>query len=314
MSRINATDRMARLIAAIPWIVAQDGAPLDEIAERFDYPRDLLLDDLQDVVFYVGVPPYTPDTLIEVHIDDDLVWINYADWFSRPMKLSNGEALALLTAGETVLAFDRQDEAGALARGLTKLRLATGIDADALEVQLGAADDSVLRDLRQAVADGVCVDIVYYSFAHDERTERRIEPFRFFPADGHWYVAAWCHRAQGERVFRLDRIERLTVSSDPITHSLEVDPEAPFSIERAPRAVVRMPTEQLSVLEQSPHDDLTPVDETTVEVTLPVSSMRWLERLLLRVGAGAEVVRLDPELGSLDLAAARARVRNRYAD
>ena len=55
MSAIAATDRMARLIAAIPWIVAQNGAPIDEIVERFDYPRQLLLDDL--VAFG---PPGTP--------------------------------------------------------------------------------------------------------------------------------------------------------------------------------------------------------------------------------------------------------------
>ena len=54
---ISAKDRMARLIAAIPWIVAQDGAAADEISERFDYPRDQLVKDLTDVVFYVGVPP-----------------------------------------------------------------------------------------------------------------------------------------------------------------------------------------------------------------------------------------------------------------
>ena len=129
MSAIAATDRLARLVAAIPWIVAQDGVSIDEVAVRFDYPRQLLLDDLQNVVFFVGVPPYTPDTLIEVQIADDLVWIDYADWFSRPMRLSGGEALALLAAGESALALDTQDEAGALARGLTKLRLATGTEA-----------------------------------------------------------------------------------------------------------------------------------------------------------------------------------------
>ena len=105
----NKADRMARLIAAIPWIVARDGALVDEIADRFDYPRDLLLDDLENVVFFVGVPPYTPDTLIEVQIDDDMVWIRYADWFSRPMRLTSAESLALLAAGETALAFDTQD-------------------------------------------------------------------------------------------------------------------------------------------------------------------------------------------------------------
>jgi proteasome accessory factor C len=312
--RINATDRMARLVAAIPWIVAQDGASLDAISERFDYPRDLLLDDLQDVVFYVGVPPYTPDTLIEVTIDDGLVWINYADWFSRPMKLSGGEALALLTAGETVLSFDRQDEAGALARGLTKLRLATGIEANTLEVNLGAAKDSVLQDLRDAVNNGTCVDIRYYSFAHDERTERRIEPFKFFPSEGHWYVAAYCHRAQGERVFRLDRIEQLVMTTEPVSHTADTLSETPFSIESAPRAVLRLASDRLRLLDNTPYDELTPVDDQLVEVRLPVSSTRWLERLLLRLGADAEVVHLDPELSHLDLAAARERVRARYAN
>ena len=86
--KITAKDRMSRLVAAIPWIAAQDGASIDEISQRFNYPRKTLLADLQEVVFFVGVPPYTPDTLIQVTIDDDLVWIEYADWFARPMRLS----------------------------------------------------------------------------------------------------------------------------------------------------------------------------------------------------------------------------------
>ncbi len=190
---------------------------IDEIAERFDYPRDLLLGDLQDVVFYVGVPPYTPDTLIEVTIDDDMVWISYADWFARPMRLSGAEILSLLAAGETALAFDNQDEAGALARGLTKLRLATGSDADTVDVQLGNAAVSALPTLRSASTDQVCVDISYYSFARDEHTERRIEPSRFFVDGGHWYVGGYCHLARDERVFRVDRIETADPTTEPFS-------------------------------------------------------------------------------------------------
>ena len=73
MSRISATDRMARLIAAIPWIAAQGGVSIEEISERFDYPQSVLLEDLESVLLFVGVPPYTPDTLIDVIIDDDMV-------------------------------------------------------------------------------------------------------------------------------------------------------------------------------------------------------------------------------------------------
>ena len=46
------------------------------------------------VLFLVGVYPHTPDQLIEVVIEDDRVWIHYADWFARPLRLTPPEALA----------------------------------------------------------------------------------------------------------------------------------------------------------------------------------------------------------------------------
>lgn len=313
MSKISATDRMARLIAAIPWIVDQDGASVDEISERFDYPRDLLLQDLQDVVFYVGVPPYTPDTLIEVTIDDDMVWISYADWFSRPMRLSGSEILSLLAAGEAALAFDNQDQAGALARGLTKLRLATGSDADTVDVQFGVASENVLPSLRQACDRKVCVDIAYYSFAQDERTERRIEPRRFFVDQGNWYVAGYCHRASSDRIFRVDRVESAEVTNDPFTQSIEMSADSPmFSIEDAPRATVLIPNERLYLLDGLPVDATETGDEAAT-VTLPVSSTRWLQQLMIRVGPGVRLLTsTDATLGT-GLSAAVERITVRHS-
>lgn len=313
--KFAAKDRMARLIAAIPWIVAQDGASIDEIAERFNYPRDLLLGDLQDVVFYVGVPPYTPDTLIEVTIDDDMVWISYADWFARPMRLSGSEILSLLAAGETALAFDNQDEAGALARGLAKLRLATGSDADTVDVQLGEAAISALPVLREAATEQRCVDISYYSFARDAHTERRIEPSRFFVDGGHWYVGGYCHLAADERVFRVDRIETAEVSAELFTHAT-ASPDETFAMANAPRVTIELPTGRERVLDGLPFDSRTD-GAKVVTVTLPVSSTRWLEQLLLRLGPGARIVETAKATGSntlpvVDLAAAAHRILERY--
>ena len=311
--KISAKDRMARLIAAIPWIVAQDGASIDEIAERFDYPRDLLLGDLQDVVFYVGVPPYTPDTLIEVTIDDDMVWISYADWFARPMRLSGTEILSLLAAGETVLAFDIQDEAGALARGLAKLRLATGSDADTVDVQLGNAATSAMVTLQSAATNQQCVDISYYSFARDEHTERRIEPNRFFADGGHWYVGAYCHLAGDERVFRVDRIDEAVETSADFTRSVEAADDT-FSMADAPRVTIELPSSRARVLDALLVDERSNAD-TTVTVTLPVSSTRWLEQLLLRLGPGARLVETPTDndlVQGFDLPSAARRILERY--
>lgn len=312
MSTIAATERMARLIAAIPWIVAQNGAPIDEIVERFDYPRRQLLEDLREVVFFVGVPPYTPDTLIEVQIEDDLVWIDYADWFSRPMRLTGGEALALLAAGETVLGLDSQDEAGALARGLTKLRLATGTDAQALDVQLGVAEQDVLRDLRSALESGSSVDITYYSLARDERSERRVEPQRLFPDDGRWYVAGYCHLAGADRVFRVDRIATLEVTDMPVTIRPSSTESPPFSIDDQPTVVLRFPAGRAHLIDHVAVVERSTPSDGLVEVELPVSSRRWLQRLLVRIGPGVELVRSDVDLGDAVLSEAVAAVLVRY--
>src|SRR5690606_40391587 len=49
---------------------------------------------------------FSPDNMIEAFIDDDRVRIGMADWFSRPMRLTPQDVVALVTAGKTVLRFD----------------------------------------------------------------------------------------------------------------------------------------------------------------------------------------------------------------
>lgn len=309
MSRIAATDRMTRLIAAIPWIAAQDGASLEEISERFDYPRSLLMEDLQEVVFYVGVPPYTPDTLVEVLIEDDLVWIDYADWFERPMRLSGPEILSLLAAGEAALAFDHQDEAGALARGLAKLRLATGNSTDIVDVGVDTAATSTLPVLRSANESQRCVDITYYGYDRNTRSTRRIEPARFFLDAGRWYVGAYCHRAGAERVFRVDRIEAAVATSEPFTNNLsDADPHVSFGLENGEKLTIEAPVSRAYLFEGVPVAKREVLGDTML-VTLTVASTRWLEQLLLRLGPDGTVVE---DASPINVAETARRVRERY--
>ena len=50
------------------------------------------------------------------------------------------------------------------------------------------------------------VEIDYYTFGRDEVTTRRIDPRAVFAAAGQWYVDAYCHRAEDDRLFRVDRV------------------------------------------------------------------------------------------------------------
>ena len=312
MSRIAATDRMARLVAVIPWIADQDGVTLDDISERFDYPRNLLLEDLSEVVFFVGVPPYTPDTLIEVIIDDDMVWIRYADWFSRPMRLSGTEILALLAAGEAALAFDTGQDAGALARGLTKLRLSTGTTAEVVDVGLGTVATPLLSTLRSASQAQRCVDIRYFSFSSNAPTDRRVEPSRLFLDAGRWYVGGYCHLAEAERVFRVDRIASATETDEVFTH-VPPDTESSygtFELDDGPEVTLSAPISSDYLFEGVPVRSIEKANDRLV-VTLAVSSGRFMEQLLLRIGPEA---RIESGVLPIDVGDAAQRVRSRYVD
>ncbi|MEA2704963.1 MAG: proteasome accessory factor, partial [Actinomycetota bacterium] len=129
MPKLSADDRLQRLLAVVPWVAGRDGPRLEEVCARFDCREDELVDDLQ-MLFLCGLHPYTPDMLIDVDIADGRVWIRYADYFARPLRLTPAEGLGLLAAGRTLLATPGAESGGPLERGLAKLAAALGVDAD----------------------------------------------------------------------------------------------------------------------------------------------------------------------------------------
>src|SRR5262249_56556753 len=98
-----------RVSALGPWTAEPPGAALAEIAARlgvWEGERERSLELLP----LCGLPPYTPDRLIEVEIVDGHVWIRFAEYFDRPLRLSADEGLALLAAGRALLAVPGSDE------------------------------------------------------------------------------------------------------------------------------------------------------------------------------------------------------------
>jgi proteasome accessory factor C len=313
VSRFSAADRLTRLLAVIPWVARHGGTTLDEIATKFSYPKDELVSDLTDVVQFVGVPPYTPDTLIEVQVEKERVWIRYADYFNRPMRLSSEEAVALLSAGRTMLdVMGDDDDNTTLLSALTKLTAALG-DPDALEIRLGDAPEEAMALLRRAIAERRQVHIDYYSYGRDLRTERTIDPARFFSDEGQWYVAGYCHLAEADRVFRVDRIRKATLldttfdrPTDPAGLQL-LDPDADL-----PRVTIDVSPEASWVLDQYPHDRAEALESGWTRVRLPVAAKPWIERLLVRLGPAVRVVDAPEDLGIAGRNAAAARILARY--
>jgi proteasome accessory factor C len=305
-------ERLQRLLAMVPWIAAQDGPTVEDICSRFDVTPAELAADLE-VIWLVGLPPYTPDALVDVVQEGDRVWIHYADFFDAAHRLTPDQAVALLTAGASVLALPGADPDGALASGVAKLADVLGVDADqVLDIDLGSASPEVVGVLRDAVAAGRQVRLDYYSYGRDTRTVRDVDPYVLEAQEGALYLLGHCHQAGGQRRFRVDRIASAALLDEPAA-----PPEGPLHTEvfRAddgdPRVVLDLGPDAGWVRDVYPVEAAEVRADGSSTITLAVAATPWFERLLVGLGPAARVVEGPAELAEAGGRAA-GRILARY--
>jgi proteasome accessory factor C len=307
MSSARTARRLTRLLAMLPWVIANPGNTVQEVCERFGYtPRQLAAD--LNLVFVCGLPGYGPGDLMVAFIDDDEVVVEMADYFSTAVRLSAPEALTLLAAGMAVLSAGQGP--AALRSGVDKLqRLLLPDSEDALVVDL--AEPDLVGDLRRAAADGTVVHIVYTALGSGSTTERDIEPWTVFSTMGNWYVVAHCRLAGGERVFRIDRIQEAESTGETFEPP---DQPPPPEVQYSPgvddvEATIRLSPAAQWIIEYYPVDIVMSDDQSTV-VRFSASDPLVIARLLLRLGPTAELLE-GPEVAEVqrDL---RSRILARY--
>jgi len=302
------------MLAMVPWILAHPGITIRELAERFEVPEAELEADLA-LLPMCGLPPYTADRLIDVTVGDDgSVAIRLAEYFERPLRLTPSEGVALLAAGRALLAVPGSDPGGPLATALAKLEQALGAQG-ALAIDVGAGDH--LDRLTRAAETGEQLEIDYYSSGRDEMTTRVVDPIRVFHALGAWYLAAYCHRAQAERLFRVDRVRAVRATGARAeVHPVDDDEELADLVYRPepsdPRVKLRVGPDAAWVADSLPIEDATPRRGGGWDVVLAVSGPAFLERLLLQLGPAATVV--GPIEAAKAGAEAARRVLARYEE
>lgn len=314
----NAEDRLRRLLVMLPWLMEVGEVPLAEVARRYDLTEAQVQQDLE-LVAMCGLPPFV-DEMVDVFVDEGMVYVGVPRLFTRPLRLTAPEGFTLLAAGRAAMELPGADPDGPLGRGLDKLAavlgeagLAGGSD-DTAGVVIDLARPAIADDLAEAAAVGRELSISYYTPARDEVAERVIVPRHVFVDSGHWYVLADDDRSGQRRTFRIDRIE----SADPTGVVVGADdtvvaPDRFFVDADVPRTSIRLGPPAQWVVEEYPVDDVTELSDPPgwIEVRLPVSSERWLAKLLIRLGPNA--VALDPEAAATAGELAR-RVLAGYSD
>ncbi len=285
------TARLTRILAMVPWVIANKGATVAEVCERFQYTRKELLADL-DLVFVCGLPGYGPGDLMVAYVEDEQVIIDTADYFGSAPRLNPAESLALLAAGLTMVGSGHGSDAlNSAVEKLTRSLLPD--DEDILTVDL-ATDSAIAPRLRDAAAAHRVVRIVYRSLSTDEETTREIEPWSVFSSLGNTYVSAHCRRAGAERVFRVDRIKSAELLDDSFDPPNRV-PEPEVRYTPGPDdavAIIELADEAGWVLDYYPVDVLARETGST-RVRFSAFDPTVAARLLLRLGPRARLIEGD---------------------
>src|SRR5258708_24799099 len=166
-----------------------------------------------------------------------------------PLIFTEDESLALtlslLLARENGLAQTSPAVESALAKVECVLPQATRARIQAVEQTVifersslhTAPSASTVTVLSSAIQTGQCVRLQYRS-ARSDVTERVFAPHGVVYHGGLWYTIGYCHLRQEQRLFRLDRIQQVEVTSE--TFSPPVNFDALEAVQRALASVPRV--------------------------------------------------------------------------
>lgn len=307
-ARSKQTERAARLLTLLPRL--ERGATLsvaDLAREVGTSPADLA-DDLSTLSM-CGVPPYSPDALIEVTVEDGKAHVfSEPPALQQPIRLTATEARALVAALE---ACGLDTVEGRFTGLLEATAREADVEAATRDLLIVGRAGDVYETFAGAVERGEAVEVEYFTASRGVSTRRVVHPYALADRDGVWYVGAYCTSAEAERVFRLDRV----TDASPTGELFEPPPAeafepAPFKAGDGPVATVRFtPGEEVDEREW-PGASITALEDGTVEALVPFASVEWLaRRIVARLGAAwvvepshvkEVVVRMANSLGGED--------------
>ncbi len=302
----GARDQVARLLALVPYLQSRREVSLEQAARDFGVRPAQIVKDL-NVLWFCGLPGLEMGDLIDVDMEAlqgaGVIRVSNADYLSRPLRLNSSEASALIVALRALREGGDDEVRAVVDRTLRKLEAAAGDGAAlAARVHIALPDrqrqlDELRSRLTAAVEQRHQVRLDYYVPARDESTERVVDPLRVVTADGNTYLDAWCHLAEDQRLFRLDRVSHAEVLGSPVQQHTGVRPRDLADGIFQPStddllATVHLAASARWVAEYYPVEDTAELPDGGLRVRLRVGHPAWLTRLMLRLGGSAELV--DP--------------------
>ncbi len=316
---VTSTERLQRLLALVPYVVSRKVVGLAETAAAFGVSQRELVDDL-NLVWCVELRSPDPYCPIDLSYEGGEIVVSQAESIGRPLRLAIDEASALLVALRMLAEVPGTEDRSALTRLIAKLEAAAG-EAASVSAQVAVQvdyhnGDRYADQIRSALEHGRRVHLRYYVPGRDEATERDVDPMRLLVVEGRPYLEGWCLRAEGVRLFRLDRVLSLDVldvpsAPPPEAEHVDVDSGLFRPSESDVLVELELSAEGRWVAEYYPCESVTELDDGRTRVALRTPDTGWVRRLALRLGEDGRVV--APESLVAEVRAAASEALGNYA-
>jgi proteasome accessory factor C len=309
---VTSAERLRRLLALVPYVVARRAVGLAETAATFGMTERELIDDL-NLAWCVELKSPEPYCPIDLSYEDGMVTISQAESIARPLRLGADEASALLVALRMLAEAGGDDDA--VNRLIAKIEDAAGASAAAssqLSIQVeGSNERGVATAITAALTARKRVHLRYYVPGRDEATERDVDPIKLLVVEGRTYLRGWCRLAEGARTFRLDRILDIEVLDVPASAPEEAESEddAEEGLFRPSESDVRVELEVAPgarwLAEYYPCESVIELGEGRLRIVVRTPDTSWVRRRALKLGEEVRVI-APPELADEVRSAAAA--------
>ena len=268
------------LIEMLPWMVANNGASLHEVATQFEITDKYALELISQLV--VTGPSQDGGGLVDIDFEDaDSIYVSDAKSLDRPIKFTSLEATTLLGGLHYLEQFPSLASSEIVAGLITKIQSLLPSLESPISVIAAPIHDAIYEVLASSIQNKRAVQISYGALSKEDISERLVDPVQLYVRDDFTYMQAWCRRSQAWRNFRLDRIMAAVQSEN----ALEVPDEIVETREtREYLAVIELDKAYYGQLDQV---DIITFKESmwhAVEVQLKVYSRDWLISMILASG------------------------------
>ena len=279
------------LIKMLPWLVANNGTSLSEVAKHFDISEKHALELIGQLV--VTGPSQAGGGLVDIDFEDaDSIFVSDAKALDRPVKLSEFEAATLLGGLHYLEQFPNLVDSEIVASLIRKIQQALPEVESPINVVAAPISELVRTTVSEGINSKLSLDLKYAGVTKDDLSLRTVDPVTTYSQDDFVYLKAWCRSSQAWRSFRLDRILEVNLGLDPINIPLD---EQPPEATRDYLAAIELDKAYYGQLDQVDIISFKEYMWHAVEVELKVYSRDWLVSMILASGGRVKAVR-PPDL------------------